>query len=235
MSMMMKPPQTGSAKAQSVAARHALSLPHLSQSGPPLSTLVSRPFLAPSEQLTQTVAGPAVAAEYAGLGERAGQAELGADRPAVVDVGLLLALGDRRAELGARQRAALVVAGVALASAEHADAAAGRAAAVDVGLLVVLGADRAELGGGEVTADPGGRVAKAELAARVERAGAADRAVLLAGEASTSVSRSLLLWSTQETQLPSKHLPLARSFGTRHALSPPQLSQNVPPQSTSVS
>ena len=44
-----------------------------------------------------------------------------------------------------------------------------------------------------------------------------------------------MLWSTQETQLPSKHLPLAQSFGTRHALSLPQLSQNVPPQSTSVS
>ena len=52
---------------------------------------------------------------------------------------------------------------------------------------------------------------------------------------STSVSRPFLLWSTQETQLPSKHLPLAQSFGTRHALSLPQLSQNVPPQSTSVS
>ena len=28
---------------------------------------------------------------------------------------------------------------------------------------------------------------------------------------STSVSRPFLLWSTQETQLPSKHLPLAQS------------------------
>ena len=123
--------------------------------------------------------------------KRAQQAELGADRAAAVDVGLLLALGARRAELGARQRAALVVTGVALAGAEHADAAAGRATAVDVGLLVVVGAVRAELGGGEVAADPGGRVAEAELAVRVERAGATERAALLAGRpAAVSPRRS---------------------------------------------
>ena len=46
-----------------------------------------------------------------------------------------------------------------------------------------------------------------------------------------------MIWSTQDTHLPAALEALAarESFGTRHALSLPQLSQNVPPQSTSVS